>query len=56
MENRLLGNYLKDQLALGLLWRELARRSAHSNRGAEAGEALVRVATAIAEDVATCST
>lgn len=45
--------YMNDQLALGVLWREIARRSARSNHGTELGEALARVADAIAEDVAT---
>ena len=45
--------YMEDQLALGVLWREVARRSARENRGTEVGEALERVARAIAEDVAT---
>jgi hypothetical protein len=49
----LLGIYLKDQFALGVAWRELARRAAGNNKGTEAGAALARVATAIAEDVAT---
>jgi hypothetical protein len=48
-----LGIYLNDQLALGTLWRELAQRSQHNNRGTELGEALTRVATGIAEDVET---
>ena len=43
--------YLNDQLALGVLWREVARRAAHENRGTELGEALAQVATAIEEDV-----
>ncbi|KID32432.1 hypothetical protein [Prauserella rugosa] len=51
--NRLLAIYLNDQLALGTLWRELARRSAHSNHGTEYGEALTQVAQGIAEDVDT---
>jgi len=45
--------YMDDQLALGVLWREMARRSAGANRGTAAGDALTRVAGAIAEDVAT---
>jgi hypothetical protein len=53
MNNRLLGIYMNDQLALGVLWREIARRSERRNRGTELGEALARVATAIAEDVET---
>lgn len=51
--NAFLGIYLKDQLALGVLWRELARRAERNNRGTELGEALARVATGIAEDVET---
>lgn len=49
----MLGIYLNDQLAAGVLWREIARRTQRSNRGTDAGAALARVATAIAEDVAT---
>jgi hypothetical protein len=45
--------YMDDQLAAGVLWRELARRAARATRGTEAGAALERVAGAIAEDVAT---
>ncbi|NIH86984.1 hypothetical protein [Amycolatopsis granulosa] len=45
--------YLNDQLALGVGWRELARRAAGNNRATDAGEALSRVATGIAEDVDT---
>ncbi|HEV7885526.1 MAG TPA: hypothetical protein VGO81_18275 [Solirubrobacteraceae bacterium] len=45
--------YMNDQLALGVLWREIARRSARENAGTDAGAALDRVATAIAEDVGT---
>ncbi|MEY2442760.1 MAG: hypothetical protein QOJ46_2186 [bacterium] len=45
--------YMNDQLALGVLWREIARRSARANHGSETGDALGRVANAIAEDVAT---
>lgn len=45
--------YLNDQLALGVAWRELARRSAKNNRGTELGTALGSVSTAIAEDVDT---
>lgn len=45
--------YLNDQLALGVAWRELARRSARSNRGTDVGIALERVAIGIAEDVET---
>jgi hypothetical protein len=35
-----LGIYMNDQLALGTLWRELARRSQRNNSGTELGEAL----------------
>ncbi|TDP96690.1 hypothetical protein [Labedaea rhizosphaerae] len=45
--------YLNDQLALGTAWRELARRSTKANQGSDVGTALGKVATAIAEDVAT---
>ena len=48
-----LGIYLKDQFALGIAWRELARRAAGNNKGTEAGAALAGVAADIAEDVAT---
>ena len=51
--DKFLGIYLKDQLALGVLWRELARRAQHNNRDTPLGEALERVATGIAEDVET---
>ncbi|HWC28332.1 MAG TPA: hypothetical protein VG474_17205 [Solirubrobacteraceae bacterium] len=53
MDNRLLGIYLNDQLAAGVLWRETARRAQRNNDGSELGDALARVATAIAQDVAT---
>ncbi len=48
--------YMNDQLALGVLWREIARRSARANHGTPTGEALSSVATAIAEDVETFET
>ncbi|PRX45395.1 hypothetical protein B0I33_10958 [Prauserella shujinwangii] len=51
--NRFLGIYLNDQLALGVVWRELARRARQNNDGTELGDALSRVATGIAEDVKT---
>lgn len=53
MSDRLLSIYLNDQLAAGTLWREVARRSASSNRGTEVGAAIERAARAIAEDVET---
>ncbi|WP_409180200.1 hypothetical protein F9C11_27210 [Amycolatopsis sp. VS8301801F10] len=49
----LLGIYLNDQLAMGLAWRELARRAARGNRGTEFEVPLREVASAIAEDVRT---
>ena len=51
--DKFLGIYLNDQLALGTLWRELARRAQRNNSGTELGEALARVSAAIAEDVET---
>ena len=45
--------YLNDQLALGVLWREVARRAQRENSGTELGDALERIATGIAEDVDT---
>ena len=53
MDNRLLGIYMNDQLALGVLWRELARRCQRNNEGSQVGDVLARVAGAIADDVAT---
>ncbi|MCW4355941.1 hypothetical protein ONR57_21785 [Hoyosella sp. YIM 151337] len=44
---------MNDQLALGIGWRQLAKRSQRSNRGTEVGNALAEVATGIAEDVET---
>ena len=44
---------MNDQLALGIGWREVARRAQRSNEGTELGDALARVSTAIAEDVDT---
>ncbi len=52
-DERYLAIYMNDQLALGVLWREIARRSQKSNQATELGAALERVATAIAEDIAT---
>jgi hypothetical protein len=45
--------YLRDQLALGVTWRAVARRARDNNKGTELGEALAEVADAIAEDVRT---
>ena len=44
---------MNDQLALGVGWRELARRAQRNNRGTDLGDTLARVADAIAEDVRT---
>ena len=44
--------YMNDQLALGVAWRELARRAQRANDGTPLGDALARVAAGIAEDVA----
>jgi hypothetical protein len=49
----LLAIYMNDQLALGVGWREVARRAQRENAGTELGDALARVATGIAEDVDT---
>ncbi|MFK0247179.1 hypothetical protein ACIQUM_21000 [Amycolatopsis azurea] len=51
--DRFLSIYLNDQLALGIAWRELARRSSKANQGTEAGIALTQVASDIAEDIDT---
>lgn len=53
VRNRFLQIYMHDQLAAGVLWREVARRAQRRNAGTELGEALTRVATGIAEDVTT---
>jgi hypothetical protein len=50
--DRLLRIYMTDQLALGVLWREIARRARNSSNGTPEGAALERVATEIGEDVA----
>ena len=52
-DERYLAIYMNDQLALGVLWREIARRSARANHGTPAGEAIGGVADAISEDVET---
>ena len=50
--DRLLRIYMTDQLALGVLWREVARRAHKAARdGTPEADALGRVATGIAEDV-----
>jgi hypothetical protein len=53
MDDEFLAIYMNDQLAAGVLWREVARRSQRRNRGTPTGGALESVARAIAEDVAT---
>ena len=52
-DDRLLRIYMSDQLALGVLWRELARRAHNASNGTAEGAVLGRVASAIAEDVST---
>lgn len=49
----LLAIYLNDQLALGVLWREVAQRAERENAGTDLGAMLTRVAAGIAEDVET---
>ncbi|MCE7011857.1 hypothetical protein LWC34_54950 [Kibdelosporangium philippinense] len=51
--NHFLGVYLNDQLAMGVLWRDLARRAQQENRDTEFGEPLAEVAQQIGEDVET---
>jgi hypothetical protein len=51
--DRFLRIYMNDQLALGIAWREVARRAQGENEGTPLGEALARVATGISEDVET---
>lgn len=51
--DKYLSIYLNDQLAMGVLWRELAERARRNNRGTDLGESLAHVATGIAEDVET---
>lgn len=51
--DRFLRIYMNDQLALGIGWREVAKRAQGQNDGTPLGEALRRVATGIAEDVET---
>lgn len=53
MENSLLAIYMNDQLAAGVVWRELARRSARNNQNTESGRTIATVADEIAEDVQT---
>ena len=56
MGDDLLRIYMDDQLALGVAWRELARRAQRNNAGTELGRVLAGVADGIAEDVATFET
>jgi hypothetical protein len=51
--DKYLSIYLNDQLALGIAWREVAKRAARENRGTAFGEPLEKVARGIAEDVET---
>jgi hypothetical protein len=48
-----LAGYLRDQHALGVTWRAVARRARDNNKGTALGAALAGVADAIAEDVRT---
>ncbi|HEV7652522.1 MAG TPA: hypothetical protein VGP26_30570 [Actinophytocola sp.] len=50
--DRYLGIYRNDQLALGRAWCELARRTAHNNRGTDEGTAVEGVAQGIAQGIA----
>lgn len=52
-DDRFLRIYLRDQLALGVAWRELATRAAQNNRGNPAGDALEQVRRGITGDVQT---
>ena len=54
--NELLRIYMNDQLALGVLWREVAERTRRENAGSELGDTLAVVAAGIAEDVETFET
>ncbi|HEX5762667.1 MAG TPA: hypothetical protein VFY04_06055 [Solirubrobacterales bacterium] len=49
--DRFLRIYMNDQLALGIAWREVAKRAQGENEGTPLGEALRHVATGISEDV-----
>ncbi|HEX2164962.1 MAG TPA: hypothetical protein VHM02_13540, partial [Thermoanaerobaculia bacterium] len=51
--DRFLRIYMNDQLALGIGWREVAKRARGENDGTSLGEALQRVATGISEDIET---
>lgn len=51
--DRLLGIYLNDQLAAGVLMRQLARRAQRQNADTPLGDALLRVVKGIGEDLAT---
>jgi hypothetical protein len=51
--NRFLGIYMNDQLASGLVFREVAHRAARENAGTEVGDSIARVATTIAQDIET---
>lgn len=50
---RWLAIYMNDQLAAGVLWREVARRAARANARGEIGETLSSLAQAISDDVDT---
>ena len=55
MNKQYLRIYMNDQLAAGILWRELAWRAQRNNDGTELGQALARVAAITTEDVETFS-
>ena len=48
--------YMNDQLAAGVVWRELAWRAQRNNDGTELGETLAKVAAITTEDVDTFGT
>jgi hypothetical protein len=54
--DKFLSIYLNDQLALGVAWRELAKRAQRNNRGTPLGGALARVSAGVADDVVTFQT
>lgn len=53
LDEHVLRIYMNDQLAAGVLWRELAWRAQRNNDGSELGDALARVAAITTEDVET---
>src|SRR5215212_6459771 len=53
VDQRYLRIYMNDQLAMGVGWRELAKRAHKNKEGTDLGHALGGVARRIGEDVAT---